>query len=265
MRIPKIPLTKRNVMIYGAVVSQFSYWTGVVVAKKLTKKKLQKEFDERLEVEVEKVKQFYKIRSAQAQYETPQKRVEELRIFHEAEVAMREYKPEVAVPAEPVVTEAEMSDEERRNIFEENQELDEEPDAYAREVESRDYEAPYIISEIDFRTNELEHEQTMLTYYADRVLADENDEVVLLVSATVGLENLDRFGHFSDNLEIVYVRNEKLQTDFEIHRDQTEYRVTVGGQDPSPVRQLRTVQRPPVVSARERFERSRGMARGSTG
>lgn len=260
MHIPKIPLTKRNVILFTVATSQVSYWTGVVLTNKVLKKKLQKEYDERLEVEVAKVKLFYKTLAEKAKYKSPQDRVEDLKIFHEAAVAMRDYTPTPTVPEEPVI-----SEEEKRNIFDEGEDLAEEADAYAREVENRDYAAPYVISDVDFEVNEPEHDQVSYTYYSDNVLADDKDEIVLLVEKTIGVENLQRFGHFSDNLEIVYVRNENLKMDFEIHRDQTQYRVTVGGADPAPVRALRTVQREPVISARERFERSRGMARGSTG
>lgn len=261
MHIPKIPLTKTNAILFGVAASQVGVVVGAVTMRHILKKKFQADFDERLDAEVEKVKVFYKALSVKSQkYPTPQDRVQELQVFHEAVVAMREYTPAAEIPEEP-----EISDEERRNIFEENQDQEEGEDAYAREVESRYTEAPYIISELDFRVNEPEHEQNMLTYYADRVLADENDEIVLLIEKTIGVENLERFGHFSENLEIVYVRNEELKTDFEIHRDQTEYRVTVLGKDPAPRRPIRVVPNPPVLSARERFEKSRGQALGSTG
>lgn len=251
MNIPRIPLTKTSAIIFAVAASQFGYAAGVLITRAVIKKKLEQVYAAALYLEVTKTREYYQKMAAKAKYNTPMERVEELQIFREASKAMRDYTPEEPeIPEEVVITE-----QEKRNIFEEN----EAEDAYTREIESRDWDGPYIISDEDFNENSPEHEQSMLTYYADGVLADEKDEVVELIGKTVGIENLERFGHFSGNTEIVYVRNDKLSMDFEIHRDQTEYAVTVGGQDPAPVsvRNLRARRVPPGLPARERFPSGR--------
>lgn len=60
-----------------------------------------------------------------------------------------------------------------------------------------------------------------LTYYADGVLEDENYEVVVDVAETVGVESLDSFGEYDD--DVVFVRNDKRKTDYEIVRDPRNY------------------------------------------
>lgn len=60
-----------------------------------------------------------------------------------------------------------------------------------------------------------------LTYYADGVLEDENYEIVVDVAETVGVESLNSFGEYDD--DVVFVRNDKRKTDYEIVRDPRNY------------------------------------------
>ena len=60
-----------------------------------------------------------------------------------------------------------------------------------------------------------------LTYYADGVLEDENYEIVVDVAETIGLESLNSFGEYDD--DVVFVRNDKRKTDYEIVRDPRKY------------------------------------------
>lgn len=60
-----------------------------------------------------------------------------------------------------------------------------------------------------------------LTYYADKVLADENDEIVENVEQTVGVASLSRFGEYED--DSVFVRNDILKADYEILQDLREF------------------------------------------
>jgi hypothetical protein len=68
------------------------------------------------------------------------------------------------------------------------------------------------------------------TYYVDDdILADERDEVVDNVAELVGLENLNRFGHGTDNVNILLVRNEALEVDIEIAKANGNYAADVHG------------------------------------
>lgn len=73
--------------------------------------------------------------------------------------------------------------------------------------------APYVISPSEFGTLD-EYDQITLTYYADSVLVDENDEIIEDVEGTVGFESLTTFGEYED--DAVHVRNERHGIDYEI-------------------------------------------------
>ena len=60
-----------------------------------------------------------------------------------------------------------------------------------------------------------------LTYYADQVLTDENNEEVDDVEEIVGEESLTHFGEYED--DSVFVRNDRLKCDYEILLDQRNY------------------------------------------
>lgn len=79
---------------------------------------------------------------------------------------------------------------------------------------------PYVISPEEFGEFE-DYERISLSYYADRVLADEDDEKVDDVDNVVGLESLTHFGEFED--DSVFVRNDRLKCDYEILLDQRTY------------------------------------------
>lgn len=79
---------------------------------------------------------------------------------------------------------------------------------------------PYVIPPEQFGDNE-DYEQISLTYYADQILADENDEIVEDVEETVGFESLNHFGEFED--DSVFVRNDMRKCDYEILLDERTY------------------------------------------
>ena len=79
---------------------------------------------------------------------------------------------------------------------------------------------PYVISPDEF--GELDDYDTIsLTYYADQVLVDEDDELVEDIEETVGFESLNAFGEYED--DSVFVRNDRLKCDYEILLDQRKY------------------------------------------
>ena len=95
---------------------------------------------------------------------------------------------------------------------------------YSRSVEEKKgdpfVEKPYVISPEEFGEFE-EYEKISLTYYADQVLTDENNEEVDDVEEIVGEESLTHFGEYED--DSVFVRNDRLKCDYEILLDQRNY------------------------------------------
>lgn len=83
-------------------------------------------------------------------------------------------------------------------------------------------EIPFVIPPEEFGNLESEgYSKVSLTYYADDVLADEDDELVEDVEGWVGEDATEHFGEYDD--DVVYVRNHKLKIDFEILRSLREY------------------------------------------
>lgn len=87
---------------------------------------------------------------------------------------------------------------------------------------------PYIIDNIEFEEADLDYNQNTLTYYeADGVLVDERDQPVS-IQQTVGDKNL-QFGNASGDVNIVYIRNDSLEVDFEVCRSFGSYTEEVLG------------------------------------
>ncbi len=78
---------------------------------------------------------------------------------------------------------------------------------------------PYVIPPEEFGDFE-DYERISLTYYADGVLADDNNEVVDDVEDIVG-DALDHFGEYED--DSVFVRCDERKCDYEILLDQRTF------------------------------------------
>lgn len=86
--------------------------------------------------------------------------------------------------------------------------------------ESMSVDKPYVIAPEEF--GELDDYDTIsLTYYADHILADDNDEIVEDIEDVVGFDSLNSFGEYED--DSVFVRNDRLKCDYEILLDQRRY------------------------------------------
>ena len=79
---------------------------------------------------------------------------------------------------------------------------------------------PYVIAPEEFGDLD-DYETISLTYYADQILADDNDVIVDDVEDVVGFDSLNNFGEYED--DSVFVRNDRLKCDYEILLDQRKY------------------------------------------
>ena len=98
-----------------------------------------------------------------------------------------------------------------------NAESQKKPEKHPVEIEE---DKPYVISPDSFGEMD-DYNCISLTYYADGVLADEDDEVVDDVDATVGSDALNHFGEYED--DSVFVRNDSRKCDYEILLDTRNY------------------------------------------
>ena len=85
---------------------------------------------------------------------------------------------------------------------------------------------PFVITSEEFNDSEVGFNQVSLTYFAgDEILADEDDSPILEVEETVG----DALEHFDENENVVFVRNTRIDLDFEITRSFGKYGEEVAG------------------------------------
>ena len=95
---------------------------------------------------------------------------------------------------------------------------------YDPEIEQRDPSVPYVLTEEEFMEGELDHSQVSLTYYEeDDVLLGADEIPIEEIDATLGRHNLDRFGYGSNDNNLLYIRNERIQVDYEVIRTGASY------------------------------------------
>lgn len=259
----------RNPRTVAVIVIAASMAAGAglgVLGYKLLKKRLEKQFEERLEKDLDEMRIYYKRRNKEGEFATPASAAEVL-LVEEAVEALEVYTGETAVvpqeskdesaeddspkglmrPAgkvdytrpmsdsaagqairEQVVTVEEKPGPQARNIFVDGQPLVDDDWDIAAEEANRNQAVPYVISHDEFMENAFEHPQVKYVYYAgDDILANENEEMVHDIESVVGSENLGRFGHGSRDRRIVYVRNERLEQDIEVVHSDEKYSQTV--------------------------------------
>jgi hypothetical protein len=97
-------------------------------------------------------------------------------------------------------------------------------------VSKRSSDEPYLITAVEFHKNDRGYEKIDFTYFEkDDVLDDGTSVPIKDVDGIVGVKHLSMFGHYSDNKDTVYVRNEELETDFCIGRVPGSYAEIVHG------------------------------------
>lgn len=127
--------------------------------------------------------------------------------------------------------------------IEEAEEIETDSTAYRELLANRDENEPYVITIDEFMTDNLPgYDNQTLTYFqSDDTLIDEREKIIPEVEATVGSESLTRFGYFSKDQNIVYVRNDRTKMQFEIVLDERSYVEAIAGFAPpkEPIRKMR--------------------------
>lgn len=228
----------RNNPYLIAGVAVVALGVGAVIAYKIAEKRTTAKYEDILACEIEAARVFYKRLAKEGEFDSPEGAVKAL-VPEEVVDAVSKYQGNADIPKVPydkaprnktsTVVEA---IEVKTNVFEEAQTNPLDWD-YNAEIANRTPDKPYVISIDEFGENEDGHEQATITYYADDdTLADERDQMIDNSDYTVGDDNLLRFGHGSNDERIVYVRNERIQMDFEIVRSEGSYSKEVLGFDP---------------------------------
>lgn len=239
---------------------------GALVSYYFTQKSLETKYDERADREIAEVKEHYKILHKK-DYNSPSdyirknysQAIDEYGLGEEAIEKLADYLGG-AVPVPKEATEEPV----HRNAFDLSEEQPEEdredsefvvpplshpygdyedpmddPD-WVVDYEKRSPEEPYIISEDEFSMERKEYDKVTLGYFTvDDTLCDENDVPIDDIERVVGRDALSNFGRYSRNPDIVYVRNEFLEIDYEIMRDEQSYEEVILGVRPTSKKTMR--------------------------
>lgn len=211
----------------------------------LLKKRLAAQYEAELQREAEEIRNSYRRRVRKQQFSTPEEATEALGAYQGVKPDFNRLSPREQAEVKAVVsdmldakdagTKVERVEVETETVVEENEFIDGRPINpfdWNLEVEQskRDPDLPYVISFEEFNENSTDWEQNNLVYYEeDDVLADERDNPVGDIETTVGYDNLKRFGHGSQDPNVVYIRNERTEALFEIIRNDGSFVDQVAG------------------------------------
>ena len=235
------PFVLAGVLVVGAAL-------GGAVAYKLVEKRLIKQYDERLQDELEKTRTYYKKMAKEGEFESPEAAVQAL-VPEEVVDAQKTYQgrpnQRTAYNKPTEIVENHLTIENKTlevNVFTDN--APDEARGWDYDVElakrAEKPDEPYVINFDEFNEGQDTFDKTNLTYYQeDDTLVDERDQPIDNVEYIVGDDNLTKFGHGSNDHNVVYVRNEKIGTDFEIIRSKGSYQHEVLGLNDAPSRNLR--------------------------
>jgi hypothetical protein len=189
---------------------------GFYFGYRWNKEKIRAEAFKESEEEVSKMKDYYQQKTMVA---IPKPSVDDLvaeKGYLVTEVEERPLKPPV-----PIIESLTVTDEIR---IHERGGWD-----FPTELRQRDPELPYVIHQNEFNEENNNYSQVTYTYYAiDDVLTGEDGRPLPHADMIVGQDNL-KWGHGSDDIDVVFVRNDKLELEMEICRLHSSYEEDVLG------------------------------------
>jgi hypothetical protein len=218
---------------------------GGGIGYKFSVSQLDDKYNELMEEEIARTRKFYERVHKAGDFETPAGAAEAMGVdipLEEAADALAGYQGKVDytkfyahelslnLDENPFVKAAGIPSEEaivvgepiEQNVFDQAEDIG---------FTKRDPDKPYQITMLEFAENETDYEQLSATYFAgDNVLTDDQDQPVDPMEPVVGFGrdaavNVDRFG----GQNVIYVRNERLKTDYEVNKSDGKYAYEVAG------------------------------------
>jgi hypothetical protein len=196
---------------------------GFFFGHRWNKEQIKEEAFKQSEEEVEKIRQIYRSSAEGVRIVEDKPSLED--VVEERGYSTRVTDEEVDRPTRPpvVVKPATSSFPEHEQRIEKLKD-----DVWDWDIEraQRTHDRPYILHQTEFFEKERDEGYARLTYtyYAgDETLTDEAEEIVENPDTVVGTFNLDKFGHGADDVDVLYVRNQRLQMEFEICRTDESY------------------------------------------
>lgn len=211
---------------------------GSVVTYIVTKGYFEEQAEQRIQEEVQSVKETYLKRAAAK--EKADKNSEEKKRRLEAlkhDVSDEKLSPDPNDPEERKVIreirrlrrgydrgpfEREVEDDEEESIRNHNI-FDTEDDFYEEHPSEGTQEQPYPITADQFANEKRFFDKITIYLYRDDVAVDENERVIDDLEQLVGVENIGRLGDLSDDENVVLIRNEMRNADYEIQLMDEDY------------------------------------------
>lgn len=210
----RINASSVGIFLGGAAVGLV---VGVYFGRKWNREKLKAEAFKQSEEEVEKIRELYQAKTVAA---TPKPSVEEI-------VEEKGYdRPDldVVVVERPLRAPVPGVIEPTPLVKPKEDEFD-----FARELQRRTETDTYVIHQ-DERGEKEGYQSVVYTYYAgdDVLVDDENGHPLPHADIVVGVDNL-QFGYGTDDNDVVFVRNERLELEMEICRVPDSYEEKILG------------------------------------
>lgn len=232
-RIPKVNLngtTKKQQVFILLATATFAAVGGAVLGASVAAKRFKLKYEEIAEQEIEEARRYYSVLHKDGKLGDPVTALEELVQENGYAAPPSSVTTSAAHPALAQVEKFGAKPKpEEKNVFRDSLPAKDDWD-YDEELTQRTETEPYIIHHDEFFQGDKDYVQQTLTFYSnDDVLIDARDDIIEDSDATVGDLNLQKFGHGSKDNRIVYVRNDRLEVDFEIIKNEGSYSKDVLG------------------------------------
>lgn len=232
--------TKRFAVVLASVLSAAS---GTAVGYLVAKNRLERHYSDLASEEIQEAKLFYSKQNKRGEFsdlsalaekyeEVPEMSEEDAKLMGELKDALVEVgytSDDMAVEINPEeVLDVKQSIE--KNIFDSSNPTDNDGGfSLDDELDKKAKGLPYILEAEEFFENESEYSQSALTYFeGDDVLVDERDTPIDNVKRAIGEDNL-KFGCGSKDVNVVYIRNDRLNAEYEVTRSFGKFSVEVMG------------------------------------
>lgn len=187
------------------LINVFMFAVGAVIGSAVTWKFVKTKYEQIANEEIQSVKTYYTQKNAKNNDEPVVECKEETNI--EPEITENEKEEYIEIIRKSGYTNYHKVQEEKGS------------------VDDMENDKPYVISPEEF--GELVgYDAITLTYYADGILADDDDEMIDEIDDTIGADSLSHFGEYEE--DAVFVRNDARCCDYEILRDYRNYTDVVG-------------------------------------